>query len=130
MKVLDELYNFLSYMIGVDIVKNQRIKEAIERFGDRFLNRIYTEEELNYCRNQHAFYECLSARWACKEAVLKAFYQAYGVVLKLSEIEVLGDRGRPARVKILRSGFERCKVIVSLSHEKDYSIAVAYVLKE
>ncbi|MFN7065559.1 MAG: holo-ACP synthase [Aquificaceae bacterium] len=117
-------------MVGIDIVKNQRIREAVERFGERFLKRIYTEEELRYCSGQQAFYECLSARWACKEAVLKAFYQAYGVVIKLSEIEVLGDRGRPAKARILREGFRECKVVVSLSHEREFSVAVAYVLKE
>ncbi|MFN3598215.1 MAG: holo-ACP synthase [Aquificaceae bacterium] len=116
-------------MVGIDIVKNQRIKEAVERFGERFLKRVYTEEELNYCKSQQAFYECLSARWACKEAVLKAFYQAYGVVLKFSEIEVLGDRGKPAKVRILKEGFEDCKIFVSLSHEREFSVAVAYVLK-
>ncbi len=117
-------------MVGIDIVKNQRIKEAVERFGDRFLKRVYTEEEIKYCKSQYSFYECLSARWACKEAVIKAFYQAYGIVLKYWEIEVIGDRGKPARVRILKEGFKECKLIVSLSHEKEYSVAVAYVLKE
>ncbi|MCS7277546.1 MAG: holo-ACP synthase, partial [Aquificaceae bacterium] len=99
-------------------------------FGERFLKRVYTEDELLYCRSQKAFYQCLSARWACKEAVLKAFYQSYGVLLKFSEIEVLGDRGKPARVRIHREGFGDVKIIVSLSHEKDFSVAVAYVLRE
>ncbi len=117
-------------MVGIDIVNNQRIKEAIERFGERFLRRIYTEEEIKYCMSQRAFYECLSARWACKEAVLKAFYQTYGVILKFSEIEVLGDRGRPAKVRILRSGYENIRILVSLSHEREFSVAVAYLLKE
>ncbi len=117
-------------MVGIDIVSNQRIRSAVDRFGERFLKRIYTEEELRYCTGQQTFYECLSARWACKEAVLKAFYQAYGVVLRFSEIEVLGDRGKPARVRILKKGFEDAKVMVSLSHEREFSVAVAYVLKE
>lgn len=117
-------------MIGVDIVKNQRIREAVERFGDRFLRRVYTERELSYCRSQQAYYECLSARWACKEAVLKAFYQSFNVLLKFPEIEVLGDRGKPASVNILREGFEGVKVFVSLSHEREFSVAVAYVSKE
>ncbi len=117
-------------MVGIDIVSNQRIKSAIERFGERFLKRVYTEEELRYCMGQRNFYECLSARWACKEAVLKAFYQVYGVMLKFSEIEVYGDRGKPARVRILREGYEDVKVLVSLSHEREFSVAVAYVLKE
>ncbi|MCS7171292.1 MAG: holo-ACP synthase [Aquificaceae bacterium] len=117
-------------MVGIDIVKNQRIREAVERFGERFLKRVYTEAEIAYCRGQEAYYECLSARWACKEAVLKAFYQSYGMVLKFSEIEVLGNRGRPAQVRILKKGFENVKILVSLSHEKEFSVAVAYVLKE
>ncbi len=117
-------------MVGIDIVSNQRIKSAVERFGERFLKRVYTEEELRYCMGQQAFYECLSARWACKEAVLKAFYQVYGVVLKFSEIEVFGDRGKPAKVRILKRGYEDVKVLVSLSHEREFSVAVAYVLKE
>ncbi|MCS7262909.1 MAG: holo-ACP synthase [Aquificaceae bacterium] len=114
-------------MVGIDIVNNQRIKEAVERFGERFLRRVYTQEELAYCQSQRAYYECLSARWACKEAVLKAFYQSYGVLLKFTEIEVLGDQGRPARVRIRRRGFEKVNVFVSLSHEREFSVAVAYL---
>ncbi|MCX8076438.1 MAG: holo-ACP synthase [Aquificaceae bacterium] len=117
-------------MVGVDIVENRRIKDAVERFGEKFLKRVYTERELDYCRSQKAYYECLSARWACKEAVLKAVYQSYGVLLRFSEIEVLGDRGKPATVNILKEGFESIKVFVSLSHEKQFSVAVAYLLKE
>lgn len=117
-------------MVGVDIVKNQRIKEAVERFGERFLKRVYTERELRYCKGQQAYYECLSARWACKEAVLKALYQSFNVLLKFSEIEVLGDRGKPATVNILREGFENVRVFVSLSHEREFSVAIAYVSKE
>lgn len=114
-------------MVGIDLVKNQRIKEAVERFGERFLKRVYTERELAYCQSQKAYYECLSARWACKEAVLKAFYQSYGILLRFSEIEVLGDQGKPARVLIHKEGFENIKVFVSLSHERDFSVAVAYL---
>ena len=112
-------------MIGIDIVKNERIKEAVERFGERFLKRIYTEREINYCKKQRAFYECLAGRWACKEAVIKAVYQRFGVLLKFSEIEVLGEMGKPAKVNILREGLDQVKVLVSISHERDYSVGVA-----
>ncbi len=118
-------------MIGVDIVQNRRIKTAIERFGDRFLRRIYTERELDYCRSQRSFIPCLSARWACKEAVLKAFYIEFGILLHFREIEVLGNKGQPARVVIRRKGIEDIlkdrEVIVSISHERDYSVAVAFI---
>ncbi len=116
-------------MLGVDIVSNERIKRAVERFGERFLKRVFTQEELKYCKSQKAFYPCLSARWACKEAVIKALYQEFGVLLHLREVQILGDVGKPARVKILREGLEDIRVVVSLSHERDYSVAVALVSK-
>ncbi len=116
-------------MLGVDIVSNERIKRAVERFGERFLKRVFTQEELKYCKSQKAFYPCLSARWACKEAVIKALYQEFGVLLHLREVQILGDAGKPARVKILREGLEDIRVVVSLSHERDYSVAVALVSK-
>ncbi len=118
-------------MIGVDIVKNERIERALEKFGERFLNRIYTERELEYCNSHSARIPCLSARWACKEAVLKAFYTEFGVLLRFKEIEVLGDRGRPAKVVINREDAEDLlkgrELVVSLSHERDYSVAVAFI---
>ncbi|NPB07427.1 MAG: holo-[acyl-carrier-protein] synthase [Aquificae bacterium] len=118
-------------MIGVDIVRNDRIKEAVERFGERFLRRVYTSRELEYCFSQRESIPCLAARWACKEAVLKAFYQKFGLLLRFKEIEVLGNRGRPARVKVLREDLRdilnSCEIIVSLSHERDYSVAVALI---
>lgn len=115
-------------MLGVDIVSNERIRQAVERFGDRFLKRVFTEEELKYCQGQKALYACLSARWACKEAVIKAFYQEFGVLLHFREVEVLGNPGKPAKVRILREA-PKAKIVVSLSHEKDYSVAVALVSK-
>jgi holo-[acyl-carrier protein] synthase len=118
-------------MIGVDIVKNERIEKAIDRFGDRFLKRIYTERELDYCNSQKDRVPCLAVRWACKEAVLKAVYTEFGILLKFSEIEVLGNRGKPAQVVIHRdevNEFMRGReLIVSLSHERDYSVAVACI---
>ncbi len=89
-------------MIGVDIVRNERIERAIERFGERFLKRIYTSRELAYCSSQEAEVPCLSARWACKEAVLKAFYAEFGLLLRFREIEVLGRRGEPPEVILHR----------------------------
>lgn len=118
-------------MIGVDIVKNERIEKAIEKFGERFLVRIYTDKELDYCNSQEARVPCLAARWACKEAVLKAFYMEFGVLLRFKEIEVLGDKGKPARVIIHREEAQEFlkgrELLVSLSHERDYSVAVACI---
>ncbi len=118
-------------MIGVDIVKNERIEKAIERFGERFLRRIYTQRELDYCSSQEAEVPCLSARWACKEAVLKAFYAEFGLLLRFREIEVLGRRGEPPKIILHREEanrlLDRRSVVVSLSHEREYSVAVAFI---
>ncbi len=118
-------------MVGVDIVKNERIREAIERFGEKFLRRIYTQRELDYCNSRRDSVPCLSARWACKEAVLKAFYAEFGVLLRFREIEVLGNRGKPAEVLIHRREVEDLlggrRVVVSISHEREYSVAVAVI---
>ncbi|NAZ07006.1 MAG: holo-[acyl-carrier-protein] synthase [Thermocrinis sp.] len=115
-------------MIGVDIVSNERIRKAVERFGERFLKRIYTPLELEYCKKQAGWIACLSARWAGKEAVLKAVYQSKGVVLKFSEIEILGDFGKPAKVRLLREELKNLQILVSLSHEREYSVAVAVII--
>ena len=118
-------------MVGTDIIQNRRIERAIQRFGERFLTRIYTERELSYCGSQKAEIPCLSARWACKEAVLKAFYIEFGYVIKFRDIEVLGNRGQPAKVNLrdkkAREILGGREIIVSISHERDYSIAVAVI---
>ncbi len=115
-------------MIGVDIVSNERIRKAVEKFGERFLKRIYTPLELEYCKKHADWIACLSARWAGKEAVLKAVYQSKGVVLKFSEIEILGDFGKPAKVRLLREELKDLQVLISLSHEKEYSVAISIII--
>ncbi len=120
-------------MIGVDIVRNSRIERAVSRFGSKFLKRVYTPKELDYCLSQKKYIPCLAARWACKEAVLKAFFIEFGILLRFKEIEVLGNRGLPAKVVIHRKDvkdlLEKYELIVSLSHEDEYSVAVALIRK-
>ncbi len=120
-------------MLGIDIVDNSRIERSLKKFGDRFLTRIYTPREREYCFSQKNPIPCLAARWAAKEAVIKAFFQSFGVVLKFRQIEVVGRRGLPAEVYILGKEGELLresekKVIVSLAHEKEYSVAVAQIV--
>jgi holo-[acyl-carrier protein] synthase len=116
--------------IGVDIVANDRIEGAVNKFKDRFFKRVYTENEINYCKNRKEFIPCISARFACKEAVLKAYYQAFGEVLPFKRIEILGKHGKPAKVNIIddkHSG--EYWINISISHEKNYSVAVAVIQK-
>lgn len=114
-------------MIGVDIVYVPRFKKAIERHGERFLRRVFSDEELRLCLLRIDSEVCLAGRWACKEAVLKAFYQYDGTKLRLKDIEITkGSMGEPIlKIKDIKAD----KIKVSISHDGDYAIAVAYVLK-
>ena len=58
--------------IGIDVIQNERIRDSIQRFGDRFLNRIYTEGEMEYCKKCAQPEIHYAARFAAKEAAFKA----------------------------------------------------------
>jgi len=113
--------------IGVDIIEIPRIAEAIGRFGDRFLRRVYTEREIAKYRDRAP---SLATRFAAKEAVMKVLGTgARGV--GWHDIEILSDeRGKPV-VFLHGRAAERAQAIgiasiaVSLSDSKEYAVAVA-----
>lgn len=111
--------------VGVDIVEISRIRVVLERHGERFLQRVYTEGEQAYAKGRLS---ALAARWAAKEAAAKALGTGIGQV-SFQEIEVVCDaRGKPAL--ILHGGAARLaarfgldEFAVSLSHVADYALA-------
>lgn len=115
------------YGIGIDIIKIERMKLAVSRWNRKFLNRIFTENEILYAYEKKDPYLSLSVRFAAKEALIKAVGSAVPVSLK--EIEILNqETGRPF-INVtgrLRTFFEnntiRC-THVSLSHEREYGVA-------
>ncbi len=118
---------------GIDIVENRRIEEAIKKHGSRFLNRIFTENEVKYCFSKAEYVSCFSARFAAKEAFVKAFYQAYKKTLPLKSIEIKGSTGKPAEILLhppdrdVESILNRIKYTFSISHEKNYSVAIVII---
>jgi holo-[acyl-carrier protein] synthase len=121
-------------MLGVDIVSNERIRRSLETFGERFLKRVYTPREVEYCQSFADPVPCLAARWAVKEAVIKAYFQVFGKLLRFKQIEVLGRKGYPATAVILGKEGKRLEelklqLIISLAHERDYSVAVAQIVR-
>ena len=116
--------------IGVDIVENHRIAEMLEKHGQRFLHRVYTDRELAYCNGRTP---SLAARWAAKEAMSKAFGTGIGD-MAFKEIEVVNDeRGKPtlvlhgnAQTMAQERNFQLIEI--SLSHTTNY--AVAFVVAE
>jgi len=114
----------ISY-IGLDIIEIARIQEAVERWGERFLRRIYTEEELCVCRNR---VPALAVRFAAKEAVMKAL--GTGTVgVGWCDIEVLSNAdGKPSvglsgRAREKAEELSMGELAISLSHSREYAIA-------
>ena len=114
---------------GIDIAEVPRIAAAIERFGDRFLRRIFTEKEIRYCDSKANRMERYAARFAAKEAALKAIGTGWKHGVAWTDVEVRREPGgRPtiaftgkAAEFAARLGVTRASL--SLSHTKDQAIA-------
>ena len=116
---------------GTDIVEIYRIKDAIEKNGDTFLNKIYTKNEIEYCESHNSNkYQHYAARFATKEAVSKALGTGFVGEFSWTEIEVKNDDlGRPSVVLTgkaleLFNKLNMKELSVSISHCKEYAISV------
>ncbi len=117
--------------IGLDIVEVTRIKDASERFGDRFLKRIFTEAELAYCLAMKRPEPHLAARFAAKEALSKCFGTGIGKEVGWLDLEVgRKESGEPYAIlspKALEFALTKGAdgALVSLSHTEHYAAAQA-----
>jgi holo-[acyl-carrier protein] synthase len=114
--------------VGVDIVEVGRIAGAIERWGARFLERIFTPTEIAYCRDKARAAESFAVRFAAKEAFAKAL--KVGRVSIWREVEVV--RGEGPRPGVLLHGAARQlvgsrRIDLSLSHAASHAVAVVLV---
>ncbi|MBI3603513.1 MAG: holo-ACP synthase [Nitrospirae bacterium] len=122
--------------IGLDLVKITRIRSLMERWQDRFLQRLYTEEERRYCLKRASPYASLAGRFAAKEAVLKALGTGWTDGIRWVDIQVLNDKnGKPVatatgRAETLLREAGVTGIHVSLSHDADYAIAEAVLTRE
>ena len=119
---------------GTDICSVERMKESIEKFGEKFLHRVFTEKEIEYCESRKMTkYESYAARFAGKEAVYKAISPDRNQGGVFTEVEILNEEsGRPYVVfhGELAKVTEEMHAEVSLSHEKEYAIATAIVFNK
>ncbi len=121
------------YGIGRDIVRTERMQKAVERWGDRFLHRVFTVKEIAYAHERNDPSLSLSVRFAAKEALIKAIGARIPVSLTDIEVESSGN-GRPfITVKGALAAFFKEEEIkcahLSLSHEKDYGVACVVLEK-
>jgi len=122
--------------IGIDLVKIKRIHEAVKKWDQRFLNRVFTPLEQKYCYARLDPSLHLSGRFAVKEAVFKALGTGWRSGVRWTEIEVLNNpQGKPivtvtGRVKQLMADLGVIEIHVSISHDTDYAIGQVVLAKD
>ena len=112
--------------IGTDIVKIDRIKSLYK--DSKFLNKIFSSLEVDYCNSHKEPYIHLSGKYAAKEAVKKALLSAKIVkTISLSDIEVLNNKDKSPYIKLVN--VSNVKYNVSISHDGEYAIAFVIIEK-
>ena len=116
-------------MPGVDIVEISRIDELMKKRGEKFLNRVFTHEELKYCLGKSGTPSHLAGRFAAKEAVIKLLKGEKSPDLKSVEI-IRGKNGEPI-VRLRNEAVDMAKnrgihyISISISHSRDFAVAFA-----
>lgn len=121
--------------LGCDIIEVERVRGVCERQGDRFLQRVFTEEERAYCAGMKYPYKHFAARFAAKEAVSKCFTTGIGAELGWRSVSIYhGSRHEPLvrldeKGAALLAAVGGTHVLVSLSHSDTSAMAVAAILR-
>lgn len=117
--------------IGIDIIEIERIKKSVDRFGNRFLNKIYTAIELEYCLSKQNKYQHLAARFAAKEAIYKALSNDTNEVYSWQDVEIYNEINGLPKVKFygnLKNYLDHGKGLkISMSHSENYVTCVAII---
>lgn len=122
--------------LGTDLVEVARIKGVLDRQGDRFLQRVFTPEEREYCLRMKYSHKHFAARFAAKEAISKAFTTGIGAEFGWKSASIHhGSRKQPL-VRLDETGMQLLRrvggtrVVVTLSHTDSDALAVAAILRE
>ena len=117
---------------GVDLIETQRIQDAIQRHGQRFLKRVFTPAEIDLCQGRP---ESLAARFAAKEAAAKALGTGIGDI-SWQEVEVLNDEQKAPLLQLSGAAAQRARLLglttwsASLSHNLTQAIALVVGIGE
>ncbi len=118
--------------LGIDLIEIKRVKKVKERWGKRFLERVYTPKELEYCLKKRYPETSLAGRFAAKEAVMKALGTGLSSGVSWKDIEIVNDRKGKPEVFLYGKTKEllgKKKVLISISHTKEDAIAQAIILR-
>jgi holo-[acyl-carrier protein] synthase len=120
---------------GIDATEISRITAAIERYGDRFVLRVFTEGEIAYCRGKRDFASSFAARFAAKEAAMKALGTGHSQGVFWRGIEVCRHDG-PPQLRFHGGAAERSAAIggtssfLTITHSHDLAIAHVLLVKD
>ena len=121
---------------GIDIVEVFRMRDAINKWGMSFLTKVFTDKEIKYSSSKRFAPQHFAARFAAKEAVVKAFGEARRSPVNWTDIEVFNDKeGKPIisfsndALKLKRRK-KVSDVVVSMSHSKNYAVASVILLRK
>ena len=122
--------------VGLDLESVSRVRAAIERHGNAFLEKVFSPEERALCRSRGAHaWESFAARWAAKEAFSKALGTGVGAEVGLTDFSVLcGERGEPravfsARGRAALENAGAADALVSLTHTAEFAEAVVILIR-
>lgn len=117
---------------GVDLVQVPRFQKSVKRWGRRFLSRLFTPSELAYCAGgRKMMAQRLAARFAGKEAVMKALGAPKGLGLEWQDLEIGHTSGGQPKVVFRRSmrRWAKLKIHLSLTHTREFAVATATAIR-
>ena len=124
----------MKILCGTDIIEISRIRESIERSGDKFINILFTPAEIEYCESKrNAKYYHYAGRFAAKEAIFKAVSPLLKNKFDISwhNAEVINDENGNPEIRFIDIRFNKIKNIdISISHCKEYAVATVVAMVE
>ncbi len=117
--------------IGIDIIEIERIKKSIEKFDKLFLNKIFTQTELDYCLSKKNKYQHFAARFAAKEAIAKALATGWSKGFRWKDIEIYNESSGMPNVKLHGNlsdflGLDK-SLKITMSHSEHYVTCFAII---
>jgi holo-[acyl-carrier protein] synthase len=116
--------------VGIDLVEVARVREAMERFGDRFKNRIYALTEQRFCESQKGKYLSYAARFAAKEAFSKALGTGLRGKISWRDVVVIDNEKSPPKLRIegkAKQILDNRNVYLSITHTQNYASVVVII---
>ena len=119
--------------IGIDIIEIERIKRSVEKYGERFISKIFTQKEIDYCLPKANKFQHLAARFAAKEAIAKSLSYSGEEGFNWQDIEIYNEKNGMPKVrlfnKLLKILGNDKQIHITMSHSENYVTCFALLEK-